>query len=82
MFGKSSNQNQKNLFSLLLVEFIDQVHELVLLGNKRDWKALERELAPLYSTTGKSAMPVRFMAGCLMLKHLYNLGDETLQNPG
>ena len=78
MLGKSVNQSQKNLFSPLLIEFIDRGHELVLLGNKIDWKALEREFAPLYSTTGKPAMPVRFMAGCLMLKHLYNLGDETL----
>jgi IS5 family transposase len=67
MLGKSVNQSQKNLFSPLLIEFIDQGHELVLLGNKMDWKALEQEFAPLYSTTGKPAMPVRFMAGCLML---------------
>ncbi|MBD98375.1 MAG: hypothetical protein CMO34_00910 [Verrucomicrobia bacterium] len=23
-------------------------------------------------------MPVRFMVGCLLLKRIYNLGDETL----
>jgi len=78
MLGKSSNQSQKDLFSPLLVEFIDKGHELVLLGNKIDWKALEQEFAPFYSNRGKPAMPVRLMAGCLMLKHLYNLGDETL----
>ena len=78
MLGKSSDQSQKNLFSPSLVEFIDQGHELVLLAGKIDWKGLEEEFAPFYSTTGKPAMPVRLMAGCLMLKHLYNLGDETL----
>ena len=78
MLGKSNDQSQKNLFSPSLVEFIDQGHELVLLANKIDWKGLEGEFAPFYSTTGKPAMPVRLMAGCLMLKHLYNLGDESL----
>lgn len=78
MLGKSDDQSQKNLFSPLLVEFIDKGHELVLLGDKMDWQGLEQEFAPLYSKTGKPAMPVRFMVGCLLLKHLYNLGDETL----
>ncbi|MCB4235721.1 transposase [Kaistella anthropi] len=33
---------------------------------------------PLYSKTGNPSHPIRFMVGCLLLKHLYNLGDETL----
>lgn len=78
MLGKSANQSQKNLFSPLLTEFIDPTHELVLLANKIDWTGLEQDFSVYYSKTGQPAMPVRFMVGCLLLKNLYNLGDETL----
>ena len=53
-------------------------HELVLLAERIDWEYFEREFAPPYSSTGSLAMPIRFMVVCMMLKHIYNLGDETL----
>ena len=62
----------------LLVDFIDDKHELVLLSEKIDWDYFEKEFSPLYSKTGNPSHPIRFMVGCLLLKHLYNLGDETL----
>ena len=78
MISKSPNQNQKNLFQPLLKEFIDMTHELVLLLEKFDWKYFENEFGTLYSTTGQPAMPIRLMVGCLLLKRLYDYGDETL----
>lgn len=78
MIGKPANQNQRNLFQPLLREFINLKHELVLLADKIDWSYFEKEFAPLYSKTGKPAMPIRLMIGSLMLKRIYNLGDETL----
>jgi IS5 family transposase len=78
MLGKSPIQNQRDLLRPMLVDFIDSTHELVLLHNKLDWKSFEQEFAPLYSNVGAPSMPIRFMVGCLILKHLYNLGDETL----
>ena len=78
MIGKSPNHNEGELFRPLLKEFIDMNHELALLADKIDWRYSEKEFAPLYSKTGCPAMPVRFMVGCMMLKHMYNLGDETL----
>ena len=62
----------------MLVDFIDDKHELVLLSEKIDWDYFEEEFSPLYSKTGNPSHPIRFMVGCLLLKHLYNLGDETL----
>jgi len=53
-------------------------HELVLLADKIDWKYFEKSFTPNYSNTGQPAMPIRLMVGCLMLKRLYNYGDETL----
>ncbi len=78
MIGKTPSQKQRNLFSPLLSDFIDIKHELVLLGNNIDWKYFEKEFSELYSHTGQPAMPVRLMVGSLMLKRIYNLGDETL----
>ena len=78
MRGKSPNQEQRNLYRPLLFDFIDRKHELVLLADTIDWKYFEQEFSELYSNTGKPAMPIRLMVGCLMLKPLYNLGDETL----
>ena len=78
MIGKSPNQKQRNLFAPLLSDFIDMGHELALLSQEIDWKHIEDGLSGYYSHTGQPSMPVRFMVGCLMLKRLYNLGDETL----
>lgn len=77
MLGKSPKK-QSDLFRPALLDFIDKSHELVLLGNKIDWSYFENEFSSLYSKVGNSSMPIRLMVGCLMLKRLYNLGDETL----
>ncbi|MCT4646167.1 MAG: transposase [Carboxylicivirga sp.] len=78
MIRKYPNQNQRNLFSPLLSDFIDMSHELILLSQKIDWKQFEEGFSEFYSHTGQPSMPIRFMVGCLLLKRLYNLGDETL----
>jgi transposase, IS5 family len=78
MLGKSKAQNQGDLFLPLLSSFIDTNHELVRLGDKLDWSGLEKGLRVYYSDKGQSSMPIRFMEGCMLLKHLYNLGDESL----
>jgi transposase, IS5 family len=71
-------KEQRELFRPMLVDFIDMRHELVLLGNKIDWHYFEKELAEYYSEIGRPSMPIRLMVGCLLLKRIYNLGDETL----
>ena len=86
MLGKSPDQKQKNLFQPLLKEFINPKHPLVILSDKIPWKELEDEFRGLYSHTGLPSKPVRLMSGLLILKQMYNLGDETLmpvwvQNP-
>lgn len=78
MLGKSPDQSQYDLFHPMLVDFIDTLHELVLLADKIDWHYFEESFRDLYSHTGQKSMPLRFMVGCLILKRLYNLGDETL----
>ena len=78
MIGKSTNQNQRDLFQPLLKDCIDMSHELVLLSDKIDWDYFEKGFSKYYSKTGQPAMPIRLMVGSLMLKRIYNLSDERL----
>lgn len=78
MIGKTDKKKQHDLFRPMLIDFIDVRHELVLLSDKMDWEYFEKELSGFYSQVGRPSMPVRLMVGCLLLKRLYNLGDETL----
>ena len=78
MLGKNP-EHRPELFRPMLVDFIDKEHELVLLSEKIGWEYFENEFSVLYSTCGNVSHPIRFMVGCLLLKHLYNLGDETLE---
>lgn len=78
MVGKLDNQNQRNFFTPSLVDFINPNHELAVLSAEIDWQSIENELGKFYLNTGKPSMPIRFMVGCLLLKRVYNLGDETL----
>ena len=78
MVGKNNKTKQRDLFRPMLVDFIDNRHELVLLANKIDWGYFEKEFSKFYSKKGRPSMPIRLMVGALMLKRIYNLGDETL----
>jgi IS5 family transposase len=50
-----------------------------LLSKKIDWNYFEEEFKGLYSDKpSRPSMPIRLMVGVLMLKHLYNLGDEKI----
>lgn len=78
MQGKLPVKSQRDLFRPVLDDFIDMRHELVLLEKQIDWGYFEKEFAPYYSENGAPSVPIRLMVGCLMLKHLYNLGDERI----
>jgi IS5 family transposase len=78
MLGKLPDRNQRELFRPMLDDMLDKRHELVLLADAIDWSYFENEFAPLYSHVGQSSVPIRLMIGCLLLKHLKNLGDESL----
>lgn len=78
MLGKSPLQNQKNLFKPLLIEFINPEHPLVVLSQRVPWKEIEQDFCGYYSHTGTPSKPIRLMVGLLILKQVYNLGDEPL----
>jgi len=78
MKGTLPDQTQRELFRPLLRDMIDPTHELSLLADRIDWDYFEQEFSPLYAAVGQPGVPIRLMVGCLLLKHLKNLGDETL----
>jgi transposase, IS5 family len=52
-------------------------HELVRLAEAIDWGSLAESFGPLYSEkTGRPGIPIRTMAGLVMLQHTFGLSDE------
>jgi IS5 family transposase len=79
MIGKLPKISQRDLFRPMLKDFIDPAHELVLLANVIDWQYFENEFSQYFcKDNGRPSVPLRVMIGCLLLKQMYNLGDETL----
>jgi transposase, IS5 family len=78
MLKKLPVQPQLEIFKTVLTSFIHPEHELCFLAKKIDWKGLEEEFAPLYGKVGRPSVPIRTIVGLLLLKQMYNLGDETV----
>ena len=79
MLGKVSEIKQSDMFRPMLKAFIDPSHELVLLVDAIDWQYFEEEFKQFYcADNGSPSVPIRVMGGCLLLKQMYNLGDDTL----
>jgi IS5 family transposase len=77
MLGKLQ-ENERDLFRTRLADLINPNHELAMLANTIDWQYFEDEFKPFYSEKGAPSVPIRTMVGCLLLKHLYNLGDDRI----
>ncbi len=68
------------IYRTVLASFINPEHKLCLLAKKINWENLEKEFAPLYAKVGRPAIPVRTIVGLLLLKQIYDLGDETVMD--
>lgn len=77
MKGKHPDSEQTSLFQTL-EELLNPSEALYQLSNKIPWEELEKEFSPLYSETGRPSKPIRLMISLLLLKQIYNLGDETV----
>jgi transposase, IS5 family len=73
---KSSPQMQ--FLAPSLREMLDPKNPLYRLSETIDWKEIEAELSPLYADFGRPAKAIRLMVGLNLLKHMFNLGDETV----
>jgi IS5 family transposase len=73
------DDRQKDLFRPALDKIIALDHALVRLAEKIDWAFIERRLGAVYKPgDGHPPLPVRLMAGLLILKHMHSLSDEAL----
>ncbi len=73
------DDRQRELLRPALEQIIDMGHPLVLLAGKIDWGFLDRELGGVYKPgAGHPPLPIRLMAGLLILKHMHSLSDEAL----
>jgi len=77
MKGEGHNQSQRDLFHNL-EDILNPSEPLYKLSKKINWKELEEYFSSYYSHTGRPSKPVRLMIALLLLKQMYNLGDETV----
>jgi IS5 family transposase len=70
---------EQDLFRSRLDQIIDMKHELVRLAQAIDWPVLEARFGAVYSDgPGMPPLPTRLMAGLAILKHTFDLSDESL----
>ena len=76
MKSNTPDTTSDDLFRSRLDQIINMRHELVLLSDRIDWTSLDNQMEPLFSHTGRPAIPSRMMIGLHLLKQLYSLSDE------
>lgn len=71
------HRNQSGFLGMLELETgLDQRHELYRLAEAIDWQEIVQEFEGFYSDIGRPGLPIRRMAGLLILKQVQNLSDE------
>jgi IS5 family transposase len=86
MKGNSPNQAQENFLYQGLKEMLNPKEPLYQLTEKIPWTEIEEAFSKYYVEYGRPAKPIRLMISLVLLKQMYNLGDETVieqwvQNP-
>lgn len=79
MIQKIDQTPQLDMFRTPLKHFIKENHELVLLTKKVDWEPLEEEFSKFYCIdNGRPSVPIRTVAGMLLLKRMFDESDESV----
>jgi IS5 family transposase len=79
MVSKTEKNPQLNIFKIPLQHFIDQNNSLIRLSGKIDWDRLEKSLSEYYcQDNGRPGIPIRKIAGIIMLKRMFNESDESV----
>ena len=86
MQTKAFASHQTSFLMPSLGEQLDPRQPLKQLADTLPWSEFEQAFGPYYSAEGRPAKPVRLMVGLLLLKQMFNQGDETVvaawvQNP-
>ncbi len=79
MVQKIDKTPQLNMYKTPLQHFIQENHKLVLLSKKIDWDSLDDQLSVYYCMdNGRPGVPIRTVAGILMLKRMFDESDESV----
>lgn len=78
MLGKIKPDFQQNLFKTRLTDLINLGHPLVKLAQEISWDKMEVEFQNLYSEQGRPSIPIRKIAGMLLLKEIFKESDESV----
>jgi IS5 family transposase len=86
MKSNSPEQRQTNFLYQGLKEMLNPKEPLYQLAKKIPWEEIEKEFEKYYKDFGRPAKPIRLMVSLLLLKQIYDLGDEPvverwLENP-
>jgi len=86
MQPKTTASPQISFLMPTLGEQLDPRQPLKQLADRLPWAEFEQAFGKYYSEAGRPAKPVRLMVGLLLLKQMFNQGDETVvaawvQNP-
>ncbi len=86
MQPKISGTHQTSFLMPTLGEQLDPRQPLRQLAETLPWSEFEQAFGKYYSAEGRPAKPMRLMVGLLLLKEMFNQGDETavaawVQNP-
>lgn len=86
MQTKLSGTGQTSFLMPTLAEQLDPRQPIKQLADTLPWPEFEQAFGKYYSPEGRPAKPVRLMVGLLLLKQMFNQGDETVvaawvQNP-
>jgi IS5 family transposase len=86
MQNKPLPSSQISFLMPTLSEQLDPRQPLKQLADAIPWSQFESAFGSFYSSEGRPAKPVRLMVGLLLLKQMFNQGDETVvaawvQNP-
>jgi IS5 family transposase len=69
---------QQNLFKTRLTDLIHLGHPLVKLAQEIFWDKMDDELQSLYSEQESPSIPIRKIAGMLLLKEIFKESDESV----
>ena len=78
MLGKIRHDFQQNLFKTRLTELLNLEHPLVKLSQEIAWDKMEIAFQNLYSEQGRPSIPIRKIAGLLLLKEMFKESDESV----
>lgn len=78
MQNKKSNNQQKQFLCEGLSEMLNPQDALYQLAHAIDWDKLEKDFSDYYVNFGRPAKPTRLMISLLLLKQMFNKGDETV----